>query len=75
LVDTVGAGDTFMANFLAKLSDLDALGIEPLAKLHALTPDEIRSAAEYATAAAAIVCERVGCQPPTRAEVEARLQV
>jgi fructokinase len=75
LVDTVGAGDTFMANFLAKLSDLDALGIEPLAKLHALTPDEIGSAAEYATAAAAIVCERVGCQPPTRAEVEARLQV
>ena len=74
LVDTVGAGDTFMANFLAKLSDLDALGIEPVAKLNALTPDEMRSAAEYATAAAAIVCERVGCQPPTRAEVEAWLQ-
>ena len=74
LVDTVGAGDTFMANFLAKLSDLDALGIEPVAKLNALTSDELRGAAEYATAAAAIVCERVGCQPPTRAEVEARLQ-
>ncbi|EIC92271.1 hypothetical protein IMCC13023_00120 [Candidatus Aquiluna sp. IMCC13023] len=74
LVDTVGAGDTFMANFLAKLSDLDALGSEPVAKLNELTPDEMRSAAEYATAAAAIVCERVGCQPPTRAEVEARLQ-
>ena len=74
LVDTVGAGDTFMANFLAKLSDLDALGIEPVAKLNALTPDEMRSAAEHATAAAAIVCERVGCQPPTRAEVEAWLQ-
>jgi fructokinase len=74
LVDTVGAGDTFMANFLAKLSDLDALGIEPVAKLNALTLDELRGAAEYATAAAAIVCERVGCQPPTRAEIEARLQ-
>lgn len=74
LVDTVGAGDTFMANFLAKLSDLDALGIDPVAKLNALTPDELRGAAEYASAAAAIVCERVGCQPPTRAEVEARLQ-
>jgi len=74
LVDTVGAGDTFMANFIAKLSDLDALGVEPAAKLDALTSDELRSAAEYATAAAAIVCERVGCQPPTRAEVEARLQ-
>ena len=74
LVDTVGAGDTFMANFLAKLSDLDALGSEPVAKLNELTPDEMRCAAEYATAAAAIVCERVGCQPPTIAEVEARLQ-
>jgi len=74
LADTVGAGDTFMANFLAKLSDLDALGSEPLARLSALTPDELRSAAEYATTAAAIVCERVGCQPPTRAEVEARLK-
>ena len=74
LVDTVGAGDTFMANFLAKLSDLDALGVEPAAKLDALTSDELRRVAEYATAAAAIVCERVGCQPPTRTEVEARLQ-
>ena len=74
LVDTVGAGDTFMANFLAKLSDLGALGIDPAAKLRALTPDELRSAGDYATAAAAIVCERVGCQPPIRAEVEARLQ-
>jgi fructokinase len=74
LVDTVGAGDTFMANFLAKLSDLDALGIEPADKLNALTPNELRSAIEYATAAAAIVCARVGCQPPTRAEVEAQLQ-
>jgi len=74
LADSVGAGDTFMANFLAKLSDLDALGSEPLARLSAITPDELRSAAEYATTAAAIVCERVGCQPPTRAEVEARLK-
>ena len=74
LIDTVGAGDTFMANFLVKLSDLNALGVEPTGKLNALTPDELRSAAEYATAAAAIVCERIGCQPPTRAEVEARLQ-
>ncbi|MDA8927417.1 carbohydrate kinase [Aquiluna sp.] len=74
LVDTVGAGDTFMANFLAKLSDLDALGSGPNERLGALTSVQLRSAVQYGNAAAAIVCERRGCQPPSKAEITTRLQ-
>jgi len=74
LVDTVGAGDTFMANFLIKLDDFGALGSNPRAKLESLSSDQLVEALNYATAAAAIVCERAGCQPPTRQEVERRLQ-
>ena len=59
VVDTVGAGDTFMAGFLdgyvARKQDLEA--------------SLIRGAA-----AASIVCSRRGAQPPTAAEVDALIQ-
>jgi fructokinase len=74
LVDTVGAGDTFMANFLGELSSLDALGDKPASRLSRLSDDELAAAANVANVAAAIVCERTGCQPPTRAETEARMK-
>ena len=74
LVDTVGAGDTFMANFLGELSSLDALGDKPASRLSRLSDYELASAANVANVAAAIVCERIGCQPPTRAETELRLK-
>lgn len=69
LVDTVGAGDTFMANFLGELNDLEALG----AGLEAVTDAQLVSAANFAAVAAGMVCERQGCEPPTKAEVMARL--
>lgn len=55
LVDTIGAGDTFMAGFLSGLIG-DGTPLE--------------EAARRATAAAAIVCGRVGANPPTRAELD-----
>ena len=58
LVDTIGAGDTFMAALLDAL----VLGGLPLAE-----------ALGRATAAAALVCEREGADPPTRAELDAAL--
>jgi fructokinase len=73
LVDTVGAGDTFMANLLAELDLLGALGDEPISRLEKLEAAHVQTAAEVATVAAGIVCERKGCEPPTLAETTARV--
>jgi len=73
LVDTVGAGDTFMANLLAELDLLDALGNDPIARLAKLSTAELQRAAEIAAVAAGIVCERKGCEPPTLSETTARV--
>jgi len=74
LVDTVGAGDTFMANFLGELSQLDALGANPESRVARLGDEELVDAAKFANTAAAVVCERTGCQPPTKGEILVRLR-
>lgn len=74
LVDTVGAGDTFMASLLAELNAAGALGSGPAEKLRSLSEPDLIQIAKIANAAAAIVCERTGCQPPTKAEIAVRLQ-
>ncbi len=73
LVDTVGAGDTFMASFLAELNSRGALGSEPASKLMDLSAEQLIEVATISNAAAAIVCERTGCQPPTKQEIAKRL--
>jgi fructokinase len=75
LADTVGAGDTFMAHFLGELYSLDALGDNPQQRLVKMDTKELMSAARYANAASSIVCERVGCNPPTKQEVQNRLAI
>ena len=73
LVDTVGAGDTFMANLLGELLSRSALGDNPRQRLSELAEAELVEAARFAAVAAGLVCERQGCEPPTKAEVQALL--
>lgn len=73
LVDTIGAGDTFIANFLAELKKNKALGLDPKKKLANLTDEDLIAAARFANTAAALVCERKGCLPPTKEQVLSRL--
>ncbi len=73
LADTVGAGDTFMAHFLGELGQLGALGSNPQKRLAKVSEEDLIAAARFANAASSIVCERVGCNPPTKQEVENRL--
>ncbi len=56
VVDTVGAGDTFMAGFL---------------EAHVAQRLDLEQCLRRGAAAASIVCSRQGAQPPTAAEVDA----
>ncbi len=66
LVDTVGAGDTFMATLVATLAHRDALKRDILSSL---PEGEIESLIRRAAQAAAINCGRSGCNPPRLSEL------
>ena len=65
VVDTVGAGDAFMAGLLGALADADATPWS-LAMIDNLT---LARMLDHAALVAALACERAGADPPTRAEV------
>jgi fructokinase len=70
VVDTVGAGDSFGAAFIAALVDDKAFGPEPT---RAADEPVLARAVSYAVAASAITCTRTGAVPPSRKEIEAQL--
>lgn len=70
LVDTVGAGDTFMATLLASLSTGPDSVEHTLANL---TSHGLERFLQRAATAAAINCQRTGCEPPTPQEIDAVL--
>lgn len=70
VVDTVGAGDTFMA---ALLADLGAQA-DPSGHLSALTPDGIEALLRKASIAAGITCGRRGADLPTKQDLAAAMQ-
>ena len=65
VVDTVGAGDTFMASLLAEMSKQD----DPAAHLNSLSADGVESLLKRAATAAAITCSRRGADLPTAADL------
>jgi fructokinase len=69
VVDTIGAGDTFMAGLLDALWQADLVGArgrEALADLDGPTADQVCA---WAARAAAVTVSRPGADPPTRAEL------
>jgi fructokinase len=71
VVDTVGAGDSFMGGLLAALADGGVTGPHQLRD--AVTSDTATLAAALRQAAlvAALTCEQRGANPPTRAQLDA----
>ncbi|WP_433161411.1 carbohydrate kinase family protein [Kribbella sp. CA-247076] len=69
VVDTVGAGDSFMAALVAGLHSRGLLGAT---RLTGLTAADLREVVDYAVKAAAITCTRHGADPPTAADHVAR---
>lgn len=70
--DTVGAGDSLMAGILTWLSEAGALNSTRLGELGEA---ELGNMLRFGAVVAGINCGRKGCQPPTRAEVDAVLGV
>jgi fructokinase len=68
VVDTVGAGDSFMAAMLAMLWEWDVLSGGEGA-LRALDDSRVELLVRGATVAAAVTCSRRGANPPTRREL------
>jgi fructokinase len=67
LADTVGAGDSFGAAFVAALVDAGALGPGRRCDVDAVL---LATAVSFAVAASAITCTRIGADPPTRPEID-----
>ncbi|HSE08596.1 MAG TPA: carbohydrate kinase [Nocardioidaceae bacterium] len=68
VVDTVGAGDSFMAGLLAIIDDWDVPKDGP-GSLNAMDEDRVALLLRGAMTAAAVTCSRRGANPPTRREL------
>jgi len=70
VVDTVGAGDSFMAGLVSGLLDAGLLGgIQAREHLRSASLADVRPAVERALACAAITVSRAGANPPRLAEL------
>lgn len=66
VVDTVGAGDTFMAGLLAALAERDLLTVPALKGLDVTAAREVGT---FAARAAGVVVTRAGADPPHRGDL------
>ncbi|RJS46710.1 carbohydrate kinase family protein [Nocardioides cavernaquae] len=69
VVDTIGAGDSFMAGLLAALDDAGLLGRNNEVRLRAIDASVLRDVLAFAAECAAITVSRPGADPPRRSEV------
>ncbi|PPB48506.1 carbohydrate kinase [Arthrobacter pityocampae] len=69
VVDTVGAGDSFMAALLGAIVDSGLDGAHHRDALLRITVDQLTGMLQYAARAAAITVSRPGANPPTRDEM------
>jgi fructokinase len=66
VVDTIGAGDAFTAGLLGGLA---RRGLHAPERLRRCPPGLLAEAVDEAVLVSALTCERVGADPPTRAEL------
>jgi fructokinase len=70
VVDTVGAGDSFMSGLLSGLLAAGLLGgVQGRERLRSASLADVRPAVDRALACAAITVSRAGANPPNRAEL------
>ncbi|WP_026549361.1 carbohydrate kinase [Arthrobacter sp. Br18] len=69
VVDTVGAGDSFMAALLGALVDLELDGAHRRKELRRITREQLAAILVYAARAAAVTVSRAGANPPSRTEL------
>lgn len=72
VVDTVGAGDSFMAALLSALVDRELDGGQRRNELRDLSAPQMQDVLAFASAAAAVTVSRAGANPPTRDELRAQ---
>jgi fructokinase len=70
VVDTIGAGDSFESGMLAGIA---GVGLLDAAQVPALDAEVVRTILDRAVTASAMTCQRIGANPPTRAELDAAL--
>jgi len=66
IADTVGAGDTFLGAFLARLHYMNKMTHNVIIDL---SETDLRDALSFANKAASIVCTRYGTNPPSMEEI------
>jgi fructokinase len=69
VVDTVGAGDAFMAALLDFLAGAGLLGADRRPALRAIGIGVVEELLRHAVRVAAVTCTRPGADPPTRTEL------